>query len=182
MSRIAVPSRDEASAEAKPVFDALEKMLGFVPNLHRLMSLSPTVFKGFVDLQNTLSKALDVKTRTAISLAVSEVNGCNYCLAAHTHVATAMTKLPSEEVELNRQGKSGDSKREAAATFARKVIERRGQVSQVDLAAVRQAGFSDSEVLEIVALSAQFLMTNFMNNVADTDIDFPIVHPAKQMC
>jgi uncharacterized peroxidase-related enzyme len=178
MSRIAIPTRDEAPAESKPFLDAVGKQLGFVPNLHRLMSLSPAALVGWVGLQSQLAKALDAKTRDAIALAVSEVDGCNYCLAAHSHIAATFAKITPEEIALNREGRSKDPKREAAARFAKTLIEARGHVGDADIKSVRAAGFSDAQIVEIIALSAQFLLTNFMNNVADTDIDFPRVSPA----
>ena len=179
MPRITVPTRDEAPAESQPILDTVGKQLGFIPNLHRLMSLSPAALTGLVGLQGPLSKTLDLRTRDAISLVVSEANACSYCLAAHSYRASHFAHVSPDEIALNRQGRSSDPKREAAASFARNLIETRGKVPDSDLASVRQAGFTDGQIIEIIALSAQFLMTNFMNNVADTEIDFPAVEPAK---
>lgn len=179
MPRIAVPTRDEAPAESHAILDSVGKQLGFIPNLHRLLALSPAALEGLVGLQGPLSKTLDLKTRDAISLAVSEVNACNYCLVAHSYRASRFAHITPEEIALNRQGRSGDPRREAAANFAKNLVESRGKVRDSDLASVRQAGFSDGQIIEIIALSAQFLLTNFMNNVADTDIDFPAIEPAE---
>ena len=121
----------------------------------------------------TLVKALDIKTRDAIALAVSEMNGCGYCLAAHSYLATNFARMSPEEIALNRQGKSLDARRAAAATFTQHLIKAHGTVNDADLQAVRDAGYSDAQILEMVALSSQFLLTNFINNVAQTDIDFP---------
>lgn len=181
MSRIALPARDEAHPDAQPVLNAAHKLLGFVPNLHRLMALSPPALLGWAQLQAQLAKTLDAKTRDAIALAVSEVDGCDYCLAAHSYIAGKFAKLSPEEIALNREGRSLDAKRGAAARFAYSLVETRGKVSDPDLAAARQAGFSDGDVVAIIALSAQFLFTNFMNNVADTDIDFPKVEAARSV-
>jgi uncharacterized peroxidase-related enzyme len=180
MSRIAIPARDESHPDAQPTLDAVYKIFGFVPNLHRLMSLNPPALNGWAQLQALLAKTLDVKTRDAIAMAVSEVDGCNYCLAAHSYIAGNFAKMSPEEIALNRQGKSLDSRRGAAAHFAKRLIEARGKVSDEELAAVRAAGFSEADVIAIVALSVQFLFTNFMNNVADTDIDFPAVKSARE--
>ena len=177
MSRIAIPSRDKAPAAAHPTLNAVYKQLGFVPNLHRLMSISPAALAGWVGLQGALSKTLDIKTRDGIALAVSEANGCNYCLSAHSYVASNFAQMSPEEIALNRQGRSSDPKRGAAVR--KEADQNRGSVADADLAAVREAGLADPQIIEIVALSAQFLLTNFMNNVADTDIDFPAVSPAE---
>jgi uncharacterized peroxidase-related enzyme len=178
MSRISIPARDDAHADAKPVLDNVHKLLGFVPNLHRLMSNNPNVLNGWAQLQANLAKTLDVKTRDAIALAVSQVDGCDYCLAAHTYVASNFAKLSPEEIAHNRKGHSLDAKRAAAAAFARDLVEHRGNVSDKDLESVRAAGYSDGDIVAIIGLCAQYLMTNFMNNAAQTPIDFPHVEPA----
>ena len=179
MSRIAIPTRDDAPAESKPILDNVHKMLGFVPNLQRLMSISPNALAGWAGLMGALAKTLDVKSRDGIALAVSEADGCDYCLAAHTYISTNLAKIPLEEVALNRQGLSGDAKRQAAVAFAKALIENRGKVSDEQFAAVRAAGWSDADIIEMIALTAQFLLTNFVNNAVQTPIDFPEVEQAK---
>src|SRR6202020_2217015 len=129
MSRIAIPGRDDAPAESQAILDNVNKMLGFVPNLQRLMSISPNALAGWAGLMGALSKTLDVKTRDGIALAVSEADGCNYCLAAHSYISTNLAKIPPEEIALNREGKSSDPKRQAATMFAKRLIETAGKVS-----------------------------------------------------
>lgn len=119
-----------------------------------------------------------MKTRDSIGLAVSEVNGCDYCLAVHSYTAENMARLPADEVLLARKGRANDPKRNAAIQFARRVIETRGKVSDADLDAVRDAGYTDANVMEIVALVALYSLTNFFNNVFDPEKDFPAVAPA----
>ena len=179
MPRLAIPALDDVPAATRPVLDAVRAQLGFVPNLHRLMASSPAVLAGFAGLQGALSRTLDIKTRDAIALAVSEADGCAYCLAAHSYIARNFAKMSPDEVALNRQGRSSDPKRAAAAHFAKALVETRGHVDDAELAAVRAAGFSDANVLEIVALTAQFLMTNFINTGAGTEVDFPAAAPAQ---
>jgi AhpD family alkylhydroperoxidase len=95
-----------------------------------------------------------VKTRDSIGLAVSEVNGCDYCLTVHSFTAEHLAKLPADEIILARKGHASDPKRDAALQLARKVIETRGKASDADLKAVRDAGCTDANVMEIVALVA----------------------------
>lgn len=178
MSRIAVPTREASPAASQPLLDAVEKQLGVVPNLFRLIGLSPAALQGFLGLDGALAKTLDVKTRARIALAVAEVNGCDYCLSAHTYLALNLAKLDAAEVALNRTGVSSDAKANAAVGFAAKVTETRGRVSDVELQAVRAAGYTDAQIVDIVALVAQNVFTNFLNIVAGTDIDFPVVHAA----
>jgi uncharacterized peroxidase-related enzyme len=175
MARIHIPDPKDAHPDTHQILNAVEQSLGFVPNLHRLMSLSPKVLTGWVALQTTLAQTIDLRTRDAIAVAVTEVNDCNYCRVAHTYRATTVSRSTADEIALNRQGKSGDPKRGAAALFARTVVERRGNIDDDDLIAVRSAGWTDADIVAIVALSAQFVMTNVLNNVAQTTADYPAV-------
>src|ERR1700742_4908539 len=179
MPRIAIPGRDDAPTESQPILDNVNKTLGFVPNLQRLMSISPNALAGWASLMGALSKTLDIKTRDGIALAVSEADGCNYCLAAHSYISTNLAKIPPEEIALNRAGRSSDPKRQAAVAFAKALIETRGKVSDAQFAAVKDAGWTDANIVEMIALTAQFLLTNFMNNAVQTPIDFPEVRSAK---
>ena len=175
MTRIAIPTRDKVSAASEPMLDAFNKQLGFTPNLFSIMALSPSAFIGWSGLQAALAKTLDAKIRDGIALAVSQVNSCHYCLSAHTFSAINVSKLGADEILLNRQGTSSDSKTDAAMRFVKKMIEARGKVTEAELGGVREVGFTDSNIVEMIALSAQFVLTNFINNVFDTPIDFPTV-------
>ncbi|HEY4309358.1 MAG TPA: peroxidase-related enzyme [Pirellulales bacterium] len=177
MPRTTALTPDQVPADSKPTLDAFSKILGFTPNMLATFAQSPIAFNAWATFRSSLNKALDMKTREAISLIVSEVNGCNYCLAVHTYAAN-MAKMPAEEIILARQGHASDPKRDAAVQFARKVIEARGQVSDADVQAVRDVGYSDANIMEIVSMVAMFSLTNFFNNVFDPDKDYPAVPPA----
>jgi uncharacterized peroxidase-related enzyme len=173
MTRIAIPSRDEAPVATHAALDGLFKQLGFIPNLFLVVAQSPDTLHGLMELQKSLGKTLTPQLRARIALAVSQVNECEYCLTAHSYVGKHLHKMSASEITLNRQGHSSDSKSDAAVQFAKRVTETRGRVSNADIAAVREAGFTDAQIVEIVASAVQFLFTNFINNVADTEIDFP---------
>jgi len=175
MSRLSIPARDDVPEASKPILDAVNRQLGVVPNMFRLFASSPAALTGLASLDAANAKTLSLKTRNGIALAVAQVNGCGYCLSAHTYVGVNLAKISPEEARLNRQGRSGDAKIAAAVRFAAKVAEARGKVSDADLADVRNAGFSDAQVVEIVSVVAQNVLTNLLNNVAETDIDFPVV-------
>ena len=178
MARTAALNMEQVPDESKPTVGAFTKNIGFTPNMMATFAQSPIAFNAWATLLGSLSKALDVKTRDSIGLAVSEVNGCNYCLTVHSFTAEHMAKLPADEIILARKGHAADPKRDAAVQFARKVIETRGHVSDADLKAVRDAGYTDANVMEIVALVAMYSLTNFFNNVFDPEKDFPTVTPA----
>ena len=176
MSRLTMPARDDVPEAAKPILDAVQGQLGVVPNMFRLLARSPAALQGFVANNGALARALDVRTRERIALAVAQVNGCDYCLSAHSYLGLNLAKLDAEEIALNRQGRSGDAKADAAVRLAVKLVRERGQVAEADIAAVRAAGLDDGQIVEIIAVTAENIFTNLLNLVAATEIDFPVVH------
>jgi uncharacterized peroxidase-related enzyme len=176
MSRLTIPARDDVPAASQPLLDGVARKLGVVPNLYRVFAQSPAALEGLLGLSGALAKTLDARTRGRIAIAVANVNGCEYCLSAHTYIGLNLLKMTPEDTALNRAGDSTDAKAAAAVRFAVKVTQSRGQVSDADIAAVRDAGYSEAQIVEIVGLVAENVLTNFLNNVARTDIDFPVVH------
>jgi uncharacterized peroxidase-related enzyme len=177
MSRIQIPATVEAApAAAQSMLQAVNKMLGSVPNLFRLVAKSPAALEGYLGMSGALGKgALSAATRERIALAVAEVNGCNYCLSAHTYLGKNFAKLDDAEITANRNGSSNDIKAAAAVKFAVKVAKERGHVSDADVRAVKEAGYDDAQVIEIVQHVALNTWTNYINEVAKTEIDFPVV-------
>ena len=177
MSRIPTPATIAAApAAARPILEAVEKQIGLVPNLFRVMANSPPALEGAVALDQALARGrLGVKTRERIALAVSELNGCTYCLSAHSYVGKHLAKLDDAELLANREGGSTDPKAAAAVRFAAKIVTTRGHVTDADVRALKAAGYDDEEVIEIVAHVAMTTLTNYVNEVAQTAIDFPVV-------
>src|SRR4029079_1664160 len=136
MPRTTTLRPEQVPAESKPTLDAFTKNIGFTPNMMAAFAQSPIAFNAWAALLGSLSKALDVRTRDSIGLAVSEVNGCNYCLTVHSFTAEHMAKLSAGEIILARKGHANDPKRDAVVQFARKVIETRGHVSDADVEVV----------------------------------------------
>ena len=177
MSRIPTPATIEAAPVAsQPLLQAVKKQLGIAPNLFRLVSNSPAALEGYLGMFGALGKgALPAATHERIALAVAEINDCGYCLSAHTYLGKNLAKLDDAEMIANRSGTSNDAKADAAVRFAAKVTHLRGHVSDEDLQAVKAAGYSDAQVIEIVQHVALNTWTNYINEVAKTDIDFPVV-------
>ncbi|MEM5384021.1 carboxymuconolactone decarboxylase family protein [Paraburkholderia phymatum] len=174
MSRIDIPSHDEtAPSSLQPLFHFVSKHFGFVPDIYRLLSLSPHSLTGLIEMQVALSRTLDVRTRERIALAVSEVNGCHYCISAHSYLGRYFAKLKPEEIALNRVGRSLDPKAEAAVKFAREVSMSRGKIERSELSILRAAGYTGAQIVEIIALCAQFSLTSLLANVFDIRPDFP---------
>ena len=181
MSRIPVPATIDSAPEAsQPLLRAVEKQLGSAPNLFRLVAQSPAALEGYLGLNGALAKGtLDPRTRERLALAVAEHNGCSYCLSAHTYLGKNLAKLDDAELMAAREGGSSDPKAAAAVRFAARVAQERGHVSDADLDAVRAAGYGDAQVLEIVLHVALNTLTNYVNEVARTDVDFPVVAPRR---
>ena len=181
MSRIATPATIEsAPAASQPMLLAVQKQLGVVPNLFRMVSNSPAALEGYLSLSAALGKGeLPAATRERIALAVAEINGCAYCLSAHTYLGKHVAKLDDAEISANRDGASHDAQANAAVHFAATVAQQRGHISDADLAQVKAAGYSDAQVIEIVQHVALNTWTNYINEVAQTVIDFPAVSLRK---
>jgi len=178
MARTTALKPEHVPPESKATLDMFTKDIGFTPNMMSMFAHSPIAFNAWATLLRSMSKVLDVKTRDSIGLTVSEVNGCNYCLTVHSFTAEHLAKLSPDDIILARMGHASDPTRDAAVQFARKVIVSRGKVSHHDVQAVRDAGYTDANIMEIVALVAMYSLTNFFNNVFDPERDFPAVTPA----
>lgn len=180
MSRITIPQVDQTPSASLPLLDAVNRQLGVIPNLMKVVGNSPAALEGYLSLNGALGKgAIGAKTSERIALAVAELNGCGYCLSAHSYLGSNLAKFNAAELDANRHGKSNDPKAAAALRFATQVVGTRGHVSNDDLAAVKEAGYSEAEIIEIVLLVALNTLTNYVNNVAQTDIDFPEIKPFK---
>lgn len=177
MSRLFTPASIEDAPEAsKAALEAINKQMGSVPNLFRIVANSPQTLEGYLSLNGALGKGLlSVQIRERIALAVAQVNSCNYCLAAHSYLGVNLAKLSQTEIEAARRGTASDAKTAAAVEFAVKIARNRGAVSDNDLRLVRDAGYSDAEIVEIIGNVALNTLTNYVNEVLKTDIDFPIV-------
>jgi uncharacterized peroxidase-related enzyme len=177
MSRIDTPvSIDASPAGSRPLLAAVQKQLGSVPNLFRVVGNSPAALEGYLGLNAALGRGvLDAKTRERIALAVAEINSCDYCLAAHSYLGTHLAKLDAAEIAANRHGASTDPKADAAVRFATAIVRQRGHISDADLGSVKMAGYDNAQIVEIVLHVALNTLTNYVNSVAATDIDFPAV-------
>ena len=177
MTRIHTPETVNAAPEkSRQLFEAVNKQLGVVPNLFRLVSNSPAALEGYVSLSGALGKgSLPAPTRERIALAVAQINGCTYCLSAHTYLGKNLAKLDDAEIAANRRGASNDPKADAAVRFAARIARERGHISDTDLQTVRMAGYDDAQIVEIVMHVALNTWTNYINEVGQTEIDFPMV-------
>lgn len=178
MARINPLSIESANPEIQNTLNGVKtKMGGKLPNLVTTLAQSPAALNGYLGFSGALqSGTLSPQLREQLSLLVAQANGCDYCVSAHTMLG-GMRGLDEQAIVQARQGQASDAKQDAALKFAAAVIERRGRVSDEDLRAVRDAGYTESEIVEITANVVYNMLTNYVNNVADTDIDFPLAEP-----
>lgn len=175
MSRINTMPVADLAPETKATLDAVKAKIGMVPNLYATFARSPAVLNGFLAISDALSKgALSPRQREIVALATAQANKCHYCLSAHTLLGKGAGLSP-EAINAARQGKADNAQDNAIATLAVRLVETRGKVSDADIAAARLAGLDDGRIVEVIAHVSLNTLTNFTNNVAETEIDFPVV-------
>ena len=175
MTRIQPIDPDQATGKTKQLLDGVKSKLGMTPNMMKTMAQSPAVLEAYLNILGALGHGfLGAKFREQLALAIGQENSCEYCVGAHTALGQG-AGLTNEEIFHSRRANSGGGKIEAGLQFARRILERRGDVSDEEVARVRAAGFSDGEIAEIVAHVALNILTNYFNLVARTDVDFPKV-------
>jgi uncharacterized peroxidase-related enzyme len=176
MTRLKALSPDEVTGKAKEMFTAVNNKFGVVPNMIRTMGNSPALLEGYLNFSTALDHGtLGAKTNKLIALTVAESNQCNYCLSIHTYLGINLLRIDSEVLDASRGGKANDAKTQAILTFARALISKKGLVNDADVYAVKATGVTEAEVGEIVGQVALNILTNYFNNTANTEIDFPLV-------
>jgi uncharacterized peroxidase-related enzyme len=178
MQRLKTINPAEANDKAKKLLDGVQAKLGMTPNMMKTMASSPAALEAYLRFDSALSGGLlDAKFREQLALAVGQANSCEYCLSAHTLIG-GMVGLTPDEIRASRESHSADAKRDAGLRFAQTVVVKRGEVSDADVEKVREAGYSDGEIAEIIGHVALNVFTNYFNQVARTEVDFPLVKTA----
>ena len=179
MSRINQINDDHANPAAQALFDGIRQKAGMVPNLYRVMAAEPAVLAANLAINDALSDgSFDAATREAIALTTAGANHCEYCASAHTAISKGL-KVDADEIDNRLRARSGDPKLQAILSFADAVIESRGFVSDAQFDEARAAGLTDGEIMETVANVVANIFTNYVNHVAETEIDFPVVRLAE---
>jgi uncharacterized peroxidase-related enzyme len=175
MSRINVVTNDTANAEQRTLLNAIQAQLGMVPNFLKVLANSPVALKAFLGLHGVANEgSLDPQTRERIALALAEQNSCEYCASAHTAIGRK-AGLTRAEMESNRAGSSQDAKAAIAVKFARSLVEHKGEVTTAEIMEVRNAGYSDADIVEIITHVGMNILTNILGKASRVEIDFPRV-------
>lgn len=157
------------------MFQAIKGRMGKVPNMMKTMAQSPAVLGGYLGLSGALEKGvLSPALQQQVALYVSQVNGCEYCLSAHSLLAKHAGLTP-DQIKAARLGKADDVKGQGVLNLTANLLERRGSVSEEQLADARNSGVSDAEVLEVIGHTALTVFTNFVNQTSGAEVDFPKV-------
>ena len=172
MTAFSVPTRDEVTPDNQALFDNLNKALGFVPNLYATLAHSPTALGAYLTLQNAKS-SLKPKEREVINLAVSQVNNCEYCLAAHTALGKMVGFTEAQIIEIRRGRASFDAKLDALARFARAVAEQRGHVPAAATDAFLAAGWTKANLVDAIMVVGDKTISNYLYGVTKVPVDFP---------
>lgn len=173
MARINVVTHETANAEQKALYDAIQSQLGMVPNFLKVFANSPAALKAFLGLYGVGNGGhLDPQTGERIALALAQQNACEYCLSAHTAIGRKVG-LNGAEIDANRAGTSQDARAAAAVRFARALVEHTGDITNAELADVRNAGYSDAEIVEIITHVGMNILTNILGRASRIEIDFP---------
>ena len=175
MSRITTVSNQTANIEQRALLEAIQNQLGMVPNFLRVFAHSPDALKAFLGLHHIANHgSLDAATRERIALALAQQNECEYCLSAHTAIGRK-AGLNSAEIEANRTGTSQDAKATVAIKFARALVEHKGEITNAELQSMRDAGFSEADIVEVITHVGMNILTNILGKASRVDIDFPKV-------
>lgn len=181
MPRIQPVNPDQAQGKSKELLTAVKAKLGGTPNLLTTMAQSPAVLESYLSFSGALGAgSLSAGLREQVALAIAGVNACEYCASAHTAIGKG-AGVSEDQLAASLDGEPADPKAAAAVRFVRAVTDKRGWVSDDEVQAVRDAGFTDGEVLELTAAVALNTLTNYINHIAQTENDFPVVkvpHPA----
>ncbi|MDY7577896.1 carboxymuconolactone decarboxylase family protein [Herbaspirillum sp. RTI4] len=178
MQRISALDVSAAPDASKPMLNAVQGKLGMVPNLFKTLAHSPAVLQFYLKQSEALSGGvLPAPLREQLALVAAGKNACDYCASAHTLMGKG-AGLKADEMAHNLRGRASDAKVQAALDFAKAIIADRGHVTDQQVQAVRDAGYSEAEVVEIIAHVGMNMFTNYFNHIAATVVDFPLVSTA----
>jgi uncharacterized peroxidase-related enzyme len=175
MSRINTVDHSAANDEQRELLDAVQASMGMVPNFLKIFANSPAALRAFLGLHGIAGEgSLEPATRERIALAIAQQNECQYCVSAHTAIGRK-AGLNGDEIEANRAGTSGNARAAVAVKFARSLLEHKGEVTTGELLELRNAGYSESDIVEIITHVGMNFLTSMLGKASRVDIDFPKV-------
>lgn len=176
MTTINVPTRDQVSPANQAHFDTLKKGLGMVPNLYATLALSEHALGNYLAFQNAKS-SINGKAREVVNLVVSQVNSCQYCLAAHTVIGGMVGFKPEQVIEIRRGGASFDAKLDALARLVKNIATERGHADPARVQAFFDAGWTQENLVDVIVVIGDKTVTNYLHATMQVPVDFPAAPP-----
>ncbi len=173
MANFQVPTREEVSPNNQAIFDQLQQSLGFVPNLYAYYAKNDTALADYLALQNRKS-TLKAKEREIVNLVVSQFNGCRYCQSAHTVIGKMNGFTDEQVLEIRGGTASFDAKLDVLARFTASAVANRGNASQAAKDAFFGAGCTEANLIDVVVVIGDKIISNYIHNLAGFAIDFPV--------
>lgn len=175
METITVPIKEQLSAESQTILESVEKKMGKIPNLYATIGYSSSALQSMLETEAALShdSSFTAKQREAINLIVSQVNACDYCLAAHTAIAKMRGFTEDETIEI-RKGSFSDTRLDAAIKLAQSIANHKGNAGKDALENFFKAGYNEKALIELTALVALRSFTNYVFANTQIPIDFPL--------
>lgn len=178
MTTFNVPTREEVSANNQTIFDQLNKGLGFVPNLYAYYAKSETALADYLALQNRKT-TLKAKEKEVVNLVVSQVNGCQYCLSAHTALGKMNGFSEEQIMELRGGSASFDAKLDALVKLAKNIAENKGNNAGQAIQNFYDNGYTEVNLIDVVMLIGDKIISNYINNITNIPVDFPAAQPLQ---
>ncbi len=176
MTDFAPVEPETATGKAADLLAQVHKSLGVTPTMTKVMANSPALLQGYLALSGAVAGGtLKPAVRERLAIATAQLNGCEYCLSAHTYVGANIAKVDAAELDRARRAESSDAHVAALLKLSNAIAENAGDVDDVDLKTARAEGVTDVEIGEIVANLALNTMTNYFNILAHVDNDWPVV-------
>ena len=172
MKTFNVPTREEVGTTNQAIFDKLKNALGFVPNLYATIAYSENGLERYLAYQNAKT-TLSNKEKEAVNLIVSQVNGCSYCLSAHTLIGK-MNGFSEEQVLDIRRGKSNDTKLNALVTLAKDITKNRGRANETNVDAFFASGYTKENLVDMILQVSDKTAMNYLHNLTEVPVDFPL--------
>lgn len=172
MQTIQIPTRDQLSPENQAMLDKLQKTLGFVPNLYATFALSEHALGNYLAFQNARS-TITGRAREVVNLVVSQVNGCQYCLAAHTAIGAIVGFSPDQILEIRRGTASFDLKLDALARLVRAIAVERGHASLDLREAFFAVGWTQENLVDTLLAVGDKVVSNYLHAMTQVPVDFP---------
>ena len=177
MSRISTPALESATGATAEIYAQIKKVAGKVPNAFAAIgAYRPNELKAILQADGALAgSTLSKRDQETIKLLVSEIAGCDYCVAAHSLLGKVAGLTPEVLKQIRAGQPTGDAKRDALVRFVRNLVQTRGTISDQEFSAIKAAGYTDAELVDISLAIAVITFTNIFNRINDTDLDYPAV-------